>query len=412
MTATQPVATESTTASGGSSRGWLARYGWLVIGCAIAVAVPPLVRTGETAAQRQSRDRIQQMTQDERDQLEANQKKLHRLTVSEQQTIREIHQVASTDRELEETVRRYHEWLTNLPKVARDQVLKENTPEERIAVVKRLTGDNRWRPGLFPQRGGPRWPRLPRDEYENALRVIARHYSLPEEASDSSDLARLAHHVQVVEALMKGAQPEIERPPLPPDEGPPWRRVEIPDDLRKELMAVADRVPGGWERKSVLEQNGMLVLLIGRSLLEEMQEVATTHAPSEDELQSFMKQLPEQRRMRVERRPGEDRVRQLRWEWLLDQLPRESAPRADRIHSLIVGLIDRMSGMPQFMPERNPAGRFPDDGNGPGRSGFGRPGTGDRFRRDDRDVRPGDGPPGEPPGPPPGEPGGRPQPRP
>ena len=106
---------------------------------AICLALSGSAFGEETVAER--KDRLAKMTDDQKIELQRKKERFDELSKETQEKLRNLHTVISSDpnaKELEETVRRYNQWLASLESPQRAALLSIQNPTERILRIKEL----------------------------------------------------------------------------------------------------------------------------------------------------------------------------------------------------------------------------------------------------------------------------------
>ena len=120
--------------SNGTTRSWAKA----AAACCLVLLSLALVGAEESTAQR--RQRIEQLSESQKEELFRHREQFHALSPSEQQRIRQLHEQLQCEpdgEKLRETMNRYCQWLATLPPYRRAELL-ELKPAQRIKQIKQL----------------------------------------------------------------------------------------------------------------------------------------------------------------------------------------------------------------------------------------------------------------------------------
>ncbi len=369
---------------------------WLVILPHVVFAVD-----GTAAARRDAnRQRISQMTPEERQRLEENAREFQQLPSDQQSKLRDLQQAIERDPGLEATLAEYQHWLHTLSPLQRSELRKAPDTKSRLALI-----------DVFRRRAGPdpsHWPgdqvplsRTP-DQAHVVMKVLGNVRPPPVPPPSSEEFAAL---INVLESQL----PEDRRAALHKMDaftrqvlvvndslqrlrGGPERRLSAADEqlTQRLIEAFADGSPA---EQFVKSQTGparhMLVYpILFRGLITELILTVDLYFPSDDEVVHFPETLSPDERDLIAKQPEREWFSEVRLMCLESKIPGIREFRAlSRNFDLMMRpelrrrMFDR--GRPGQPPDgpRDPNRPEPDRNFGPDRSP---PLNRDRFRPDER----------------------------
>jgi hypothetical protein len=340
------------------------RPGWLVL-LSLALWVLCGVAAGDET-DRQRVERLEKLSPEQKEELLRKKQRFEQLSPEEQNRLRELHAAIAADPQadvLEETIKRYNQWLATLPSPKRAALLVIQDPKERIARIKeemRQQEEQRFREFL---------PALPESDQEvirqwivdfvvrnaDAIREHLREDTLRyiDEAPDEA--ARR-------ERLVRSWEMRRREPGMPYPAGEDVLRLveKFSAETREKINAppVGQATATAEERQALRQQR---VLELVRAALVSR----TFPQPTREELLQFYANMKpdDPRRMRLEGREGDDLLSELRRQWNFERWRERGGPGA--------GWGPRPPGGPfgrgERDDERGGKGRYrgPDDGRPP-----------------------------------------------
>lgn len=339
-----------------------------------------------------NRQRIAAMSEAERDRVRRAQDEFRRLSPSERDSVRRLHQAVELQPDLKQAFLDYESFLGTLDPAEREELRQQPDPAKRLARVEAIVAerDSRGRGSSF----GGRFidgPILSPDRLDEASNVVLESLHLP--ASEEQRLRAIEEdHMRHLRIVQQAA----EKVPSDRWRDPERSRERWPDDAT--LVAILELYPESQFRAGLLKdeadpgrrewqrvfRRSVAIGLLVRSLLAEWHDVALRVIDPET-LRTAFEELPQGERDKLIGRPPGDLVRAA----IRDVLAkREDAVGAfakdfDEVADLRGKLDPFAHG---FGGRRGPGGPFggPDGGRRDGGRGDG-PGDGRRGRPDRRD---------------------------
>jgi len=305
------------------------RPAWfLPLGLALA-GLGGLAAADETDRQRV--ERLEKLSPEQKEELLRKKQRFEQLSPEEQQRLRELHAAITADPEaavLEETIKRYNQWLATLPSPKRAALLVIQDPKERIARIKeemRQQEEQRFREFL---------PALPERDQEvirqwivdfvvrnaDAIRERLRDDTLRyiDEAPDEATRR---------ERLVRSWEMRRREPGMPYPAGEDLLRLV--DLFSPETREKINALPAGQASASLEErqaQRQARVLELVRAALVSR----TFPQPTREELLQFYANMKpdDPRRTRLEGREGDDLLSELRRQWNFERWRERGGPGA------------------------------------------------------------------------------------
>lgn len=388
-------------------RSWLIPL-LLLVGSLLALVAAPYLALGrddQAAERRLNHDRVYNLSQLKREQLDRNYEYFqNNLTDGERQKIRELHAALQQDKSgLKEVMQDYHVWLLSLNAQQRDDLFQTPDPEKRIALMKSIVGRRpvvnvaRWFGVQFTWQGQPLSPAA-LDRVMIALEEQVK-LALQQSPGQADSLARLQQesrtklhrNLKVIEAIRN--LPESSAAPLfePGQRGGEFNPQPLL--LRRSPPALVDAVAERIKEFSlapeieqfiVAEEQGRgvrLLQVLFPSLIAQRyalrQEVQNSAHPTSAALRQLFDEIPDQNQKdALLALDAADFQAELRTRYL-DKSRQIDLPREDEISRLFIGGMagNRRRGGRGFPEQRGGGGRGDsgrsDDRDGPGRGGRG-----------------------------------------
>jgi hypothetical protein len=324
---------------------WMQSTAMRVIGVAIAlvVALLPwiLAANGREPPQRAAhRKKLSDMNAAERRHLDENLEQFHKLSATEREQVRELHETIENDPELKQAFEEYVAWASRLSPSDRHELRNAQDAEARRNVIDRInrpppeTPSNIGRPpnGIPPfssgiQARGDRMRLMEKLFGRSALLLIGERLpsSVPEmeaivsvlESELPSDARKELQELDPISRKVRVIRLTLDRHP----EGPlPERLFGSPGSPR--FQRVMRSLPEGPLRLIAANRNpGAVTLVLFRGLMTEMQRGLEDHRPSPETLRRVQEKQSEPNRRRIEQLRSEDRQMEVLLLYLKESVP-------------------------------------------------------------------------------------------
>lgn len=360
---------------------------WLLIAAVGAAVLPLLLGAGapgqaatsagkispEEAEQR--RARIAAMSAAQRQQLERNWSAFQALPPERRQAFRTLHAELSDDRQrggkLSTVMDRYSAWLATLDPWQRDELRHETDPNQRLALVKKFKAEqeesqSHGREMLPTGMGSPfsgwflsRIPSLSESDLDAVMQVAADSLSLTsQERAALGQLAPAHRHARI---LVHALRREVDKEP---------HRLAWPNEALSERMAasVKDEEARRWLQSSRMSSDQKRSMLFGRilkSIFVEMNEVAQSLKPPQDELEAFIRTIDPRQRDELLKLPHQEARHRLLYLYLVEKQPEEFRDYAE-LKTLLEQVFPRRLHHSPGRGDRPDGPRGPRTGKGPG----------------------------------------------
>lgn len=312
---------------------WLGENIWLVIGgCVVLMMAPSAARDAESTEMRVNREKIEGMTQTERDLLLSNFDSWRKLPLSDRRSVREMHEVVAKDEPLSETLAAYHTWLASVSSISyefRERLFNEKDVEKRLRMIEGHLGQQPKagtdQPGFGPGPDEPpyepigqdafftglqRGPSLFGRDFEEVVEVIAKWSGAPDAPLGHTPVEILKYHLDVLE--MAGTKLRDMRSVNGP--------VRVPEKVVTDILnAIANEERKDEIAVMVGDNPAALLMLLLRSIRgEDIRRIAMTNGPMLDE---YYEKLPVPRRQYLDRLQEKERSMRIAWMWVEDKMP-------------------------------------------------------------------------------------------
>lgn len=371
-TETHPAASQQTAATEppisrlARFRRWVGENVWLVIGGFVVLTMAPsAARDAETPGMRANREKIEGMTQTERDLVLSNFDSWQKLPQKERLRLRAVHDAVSKDEELSRTLAEYHTWLASVSSNSfeiRDRILEEPDLEKRLRIIEGHLGRKRKGPQTEPQMapykpgtdqpgtdqpGGDNpdsflnaiqlGPSLFGRDFEGAIDVIGEWSGVPRPSEAGTAVGVLKYHLDVLEQAGKKLRE------MRSGNGP----VRVPDKVVTDILNAISNEERRDEIAIVVGDNpaALLMLLLRSIRSEDIRRIAMKNGPM---LEEFFEKLPGPQRTFLNRLNEKERTMRLTWIWVEANIP---------------GAMDSMK---RFMRVNRESGRFQPGNRRPG----------------------------------------------
>ncbi|MDA0586482.1 MAG: hypothetical protein O3C17_00580 [Planctomycetota bacterium] len=306
---------------------WLGENIWLVIGSGVVLMMAPsAARDAESTEMRANREKIEGMTQTERDLLLSNFDSWRKLPQSDRRSVRAMHEVVAKDEQLSKTLAAYHTWLASVSSVSyefRERILNEKDVEKRLRMIKGHLGWAPDQPRIGPDEppyepigqdaffiGLQRGPSLLDRDFEDVIEVIAKWCGAPNAPPGHTPVELLKYHLDVLELAGTKLRDmrSVDGPVCVPEKVVTDILNAIGNDERKDEIAIL-----------VGDNPAALLMLLLRSIRgEDIRRIAMTNGPMLDE---YYEQLPAPRRQYLDRLQEKERSMRIAWMWVEEKMP-------------------------------------------------------------------------------------------
>lgn len=367
-----------------------------VVAVVLSVSLLPwlLAADGPASPQREAnRQRLGEMTVNERQRLEENFRAYREMTPAERDRLRNLQREIERDPELKAAFDEYQRWADSLSPVDRHELRQTHDPEARRQLIDRL----RHRPpyGEMPEPGPSERPPngLPFGQNNSKQRMAERLFgglALPIGDRFGSCVPEMEAIVRVLEQELPAAthaelnkldsysrtvrvvRLTLERRPL----GSPVVRLFGTGSQTIEKIVAA--LPDGPIRQLPINRNfnpnpnpldprgGLLVMVLVRGLMTETSRTLEDHRPRPDALIGFQEKLSEAEKKRLDQMSREERQQELLTLYVNEHVPAISelqkilgAPDMDRFLRDVSSRFRPGVGGPEGDDRRDKKGRLP-----------------------------------------------------
>lgn len=303
----------------------------------LLLALPLLIAAddGLKTQREANRKRIEDMTPQERQQLEENYREFRSLPSAEQQRLVKLHQAVERDPKLKATLEEYQRWASTLSPVQRNELRRTTDPQARMRLIdewqrQRPPGEMESPFEGFDHSGPPDQMQIVR----KILGPIRLFDGVPASSRDADALIRVLE--QQLPAERREGLGELD---------PFTRKVRVVRDTlqRTKTLNAMQRLTGAQDndvtRKLVEaleegsparqfvtvkrgpEQRMAIMGVLIRGLVADLMLTVAEHFPSDAALKQFETSLSKSERDLIDKLPPADRLVQLRLKYLEQRVP-------------------------------------------------------------------------------------------